>query len=103
MSVKIENDKLKVEYRFDEYNMGWGYNDEYKLDDSFRAINSYHYENKLTFTVIYEEPTGISEERAEKAEAKQIYNLNGQRFTKKVEELQPGVYIINGVKRIVLK
>lgn len=103
LSVKIENDKLKVEYRFDEYNMGWGYNDEYKLDVSFRAINSYHYENELTFTVIYEEPTGISEEKAEKAETKQIYNLSGQRFTKKVEELQPGVYIINGVKRIVLK
>jgi hypothetical protein len=101
LSVKIENDKLKVEYRFDEYNMGWGYNDEYKLDVSFRAINSYHYENELTFTVIYEEPTGISEEKAEKAEAKQIYNLSGQRFIKKVEELQPGVYIINGVKRII--
>ena len=81
--------------------MGWGYNDEYKLDVSFRAINSYRYENKLTFTVIYEEPTGISEEKAEKAETKQIYNLSGQRFTKKVEELQPGVYIINGVKRII--
>ena len=45
----------------------------------------------------------IVKERAEKAEAKQIYNLSGQRFIKKVEELQPGVYIINGEKRIVLK
>ena len=38
---------------------------------------------------------------AEKAETKQIYNLSGQRFTKKVQELLPGVYIINGVKRII--
>ena len=40
-------------------------------------------------------------ERAEKTDTKQIYNMNGQRFIKKVEELRPGVYIINGVKRII--
>ncbi len=95
MKVDIRNDRLRLDYRFEDDT--W---DNY-FSFSFKVRNSYHYENELTFTVIYEEPTGISEERAEKAEAKQIYNLSGQRFIKKVEELQPGVYIINGVKRII--
>lgn len=95
MKVDIRNDRLRLDYRFEDD--AW---DNY-FSFSFKVRNSYHYENELTFTVIYEEPTGISEERAEKAEAKQIYNLGGQRFIKKVEELQPDVYIINGVKRII--
>ena len=95
VKVDIRNDRLRLDYRFEDD--AW---DNY-FSFSFKVRNSYHYENELTFTVIYEEPTGISEERAEKAETKQIYNLNGQRFIKKVEELQPGVYIINGVKRII--
>lgn len=97
MKVDIRNDRLRLDYRFKDD--AW---DKY-FSFSFKVRNSYHYENELTFTVIYEEPTGISEEKAEKAETKQIYNLSGQRFIKKVEELQPGVYIINGVKRVVLK
>ena len=95
MKVDIKNDILRLDYRFEDD--PW---DNY-FSFSFKVRNSYHYENELTFTVIYEEPTGISEERAEKAETKQIYNLSGQRFTKKVQELLPGVYIINGVKRII--
>jgi hypothetical protein len=95
VKVDIRNDRLRLDYRFEDD--AW---DNY-FSFSFKVRNSYHYENELTFTVIYEEPTGISEERAEKAETKQIYNLSGQRFTKKVQELLPGVYIINGVKRII--
>ena len=95
MKVDIRNDRLRLDYRFEDD--PW---DNY-FSFSFKVRNSYHYENELTFTVIYEEPTGISEEKAEKAETKQIYNLSGLRFTKKVEELQPGVYIINRVKRII--
>lgn len=97
MKVDIRNDRLRLDYRFKDDS--W---DNY-FSFSFKVRNSYYYENELTFTVIYEEPTGISEEKEEKAETKQIYNLNGQRFSKKVQELLPGVYIVNGVKRIVLK
>ena len=95
VKVDIRNDRLRLDYRFEDD--AW---DNY-FSFSFKVRNSYHYENELTFTVIYEEPTGISEEKAEKTDTKQIYNLSGQRFIKKVEELQPGVYIINGVKRII--
>ena len=97
VKVDIRNDRLRLDYRFEDD--AW---DNY-FSFSFKVRNSYHYENELTFTVIYEEPTGIAEEKEEKTDTKQIYNLSGQRFTKKMEELQPGVYIINGVKRIVLK
>ena len=99
LNVKVENDKLKVEYKFDEYNMGWGYNDEYKFDISFKARNSYQYEYKVLFTLHYIDPTNITDEKGSESETLIIYNLNGQRLPQKKSELMPGVYIVNGKKK----
>ena len=93
LSVKIDNDRLRLEYKF-----VWP--DCFSF--SFKAINSYQYVNdELAFTLHYIEPTNITDERVSESESIVIYNLNGQRLTKKAKELIPGVYIINGVKKIV--
>ena len=99
LRVIVENDKLKVEYKFDEYNMGWGDNDDYKFDISFKARNSYQYEYKVLFTLHYIDPTNITDEKGSESETLIIYNLNGQRLPQKKSELMPGVYIVNGKKK----
>ena len=93
MRVNIKNDRLKMEYKF-----VWP--DCFSF--SFKAINSYQYVNdELTFTLHYIDPTNITDERGSESESIVIYNLNGQRLTKKAKELMPGVYIVNGAKKIV--
>lgn len=95
IKVDVKNDRLRLDYRFEDD--PW---DNY-FSFSFKVRNSYNYENELTFTVIYEEPTSISEEKAEKAETKQIYNLNGQRISNNAKRLMPGVYIVNRAKKVI--
>ena len=101
LRVIVENDKLKVEYIFD-VNMYLDDDYEYKFDISFKARNSYQYVNdELTFTLHYIDPTNITDERGSESETLIIYNLNGQRLPQKQSELMPGVYIVNGAKKIV--
>ena len=94
MKVDIRKEKLKLEYRFGEF-PGNG------IEFSFKARNSYQYENKFLFTLYYVEATNITEEKVSESEPLIIYNLNGQRLTKKKCELMPGVYIINGKKKVL--
>jgi hypothetical protein len=100
LRVIVENDKLKVEYIFD-VNMYLDDDYEYKFDISFKARNSYQYEYKGQFTLHYIDPTNITEEKVSESETLIIYNLNGQRLPQKQCELMPGVYIVNGAKKIV--
>ena len=101
LRVIVENDKLKVEYIFD-VNMYLDDDYEYKFDISFKARNSYQYVNdELTFTLHYIDPTNITDEKVSESERIMIYNLNGQRLPQKQCELMPGVYIVNGAKKIV--
>lgn len=100
LSVKVENDKLKVEYIFN-VNMYFDDDYEYKFDISFKARNSYQYEYKVLFTLHYIDPTNITEEKVSESESIVIYNLNGQRLPQKAKELMPGVYIVNGKKKVL--
>ena len=93
IKVDIRNEKLRLEYRFGEFPGN-------EIEFSFKARNSYQYENKLLFTLYYVEATNITEEKESESETLIIYNLNGQRITKKAKELMPGVYIINGEKKV---
>ena len=94
MKVDIRKEKLKLEYRFGEF-PGNG------IEFSFKARNSYQYENKFLFTLYYVDPTNITEEKVSESESIVIYNLNGQRLPQKKSELMPGVYIVNGKKKVL--
>ena len=74
---------------------------EYKFDISFKARNSYQYEYNVLFTLHYIDPTNITEEKVNESESIVIYNLNGQRLPQKAKELMPGVYIVNGKKKVL--
>lgn len=93
--VNIKEEKLQLEYRFDD--MYW----EPMFCFSVKAINSYQYEGAIRFTVIYEEETGITNINSDKTSKRHIYNIQGQEVNKDFKNLAPGIYIVGDSKKIV--
>ena len=97
MKVDIRNEKLRLGYRFEDE---FGYTGQ-SLKFSVKVRNSYQYESEFLFELHCVEPTNITDEKVSESESIVIYNLNGQRLPHKAKELMPGVYIVNGKKRVL--
>ena len=97
MKVDIRNEKLRLEYRFEDE---FGYTGQ-SLKFSVKVRNSYQYESEFLFELHCVDPTNITEEKVSESESIVIYNLNGQRLPQKKSELMPGVYIVNGKKKVL--
>ena len=97
MKVDIRNEKLRLGYRFEDE---FGYTGQ-SLKFSVKVRNSYQYESEFLFELHCVDPTNITEEKVSESESIVIYNLNGQRLPQKKSELMPGVYIINGKKKVL--
>ena len=78
----------------------WSYTRLGKIDEATASnIKQFLGNSDVTLTLSLESSTGINDVTADGDKEEIVYDLNGRRITKK--PLAPGIYIINGKKRII--
>ena len=78
----------------------WNYTRLGKIDGATVSnLRQFLGNGNITLTLSLESSTGIEDVTANTNKEEVIYDLNGRRITKK--PLAPGIYIINGKKRII--
>ena len=78
----------------------WSYTRLGKIDDATVSnLRQFLGNGDITLTLSLESSAGIEDVTANTNKEEIIYDLNGRRITKK--PLAPGIYIINGKKRII--
>ena len=78
----------------------WSYTRLGKIDEATASnIKQFLGNSDVTMTLSLESSTGINDVTADGDKEEIVYDLNGRRITKK--PLAPGIYIINGKKRII--
>ena len=78
----------------------WSYTRLGKIDEATASnIKQFLGNSDVTLTLSLESSTGINDVTANGDKEEIVYDLNGRRITKK--PLAPGIYIINGKKRII--
>ena len=78
----------------------WSYTRLGKIDEATASnIKQFLGNSDVTLTLSLESSTGINDVTADGDKEEIVYDLNGHRITKK--PLAPGIYIINGKKRII--
>ena len=78
----------------------WSYTRLGKIDGATASnLRQFLGNGNITLTISLESSTGIEDVTTEGQKEEIVYDLHGRRITKK--PLAPGVYIINGKKRII--
>ena len=78
----------------------WSYTRLGKIDEATASnIKQFLGNSDVTLTLSLESSTGINDVTADGDKEEIVYDLNGRQITKK--PLAPGIYIINGKKRII--
>ena len=78
----------------------WSYTRLGMIDEATASnIKQFLGNSDVTLTLSLESSTGINDVTADGDKEEIVYDLNGHRITKK--PLAPGIYIINGKKRII--
>ena len=78
----------------------WSYTRLGKIDGATASnLRQFLGNGDVTLTLSLESSAGIEDVTADNYKEENVYDLNGRRITKK--PLAPGIYIINGKKRII--
>ena len=78
----------------------WSYTRLGKIDDATVSnLRQFLGNGDITLTLSLESSAGIEDVTADDTKEEIVYDMNGRRITKK--PLAPGIYIINGKKRII--
>ncbi len=95
----INEDTLHVSYR---YNMDFIIWNNYDIQFTVSATNSYSVSNYIKFTIMYDETNNIENICIDNNyQNSGIYTLTGSKIDIPIENLSPGFYIINGKKTFI--